>query len=506
MSAEIYSNLNPKIAQHLDARLTTVSNIASLPDPTIPANFLYEGALAYVAGTVKTYYKCVLNTLSTALEWQPFETADLVIGFINITPGTTVLDLSLTSVPISNCYAVEINIVGGTSATLQSIVGIPGSDRLMTFFVKNGQEVIFKHTNYDVASTDQIVLEVGFDMTIKGRIIGNDSLTLKKHGVVNCQWDATQFAKTTEWLQNLLSQTIVNNLTTNDANLPLSAAQGFVLNNLLGGKQQVLIPGNSISLVPGLLSTTISVLPKDWVLVSIPASPNQLTNTLPFITSNIGTSTPVNYYRYVDLRNLPWQSGGNRGLWLLPPGKTPTTSADWVLIDEGKKNTWAGSYTVANQASLASALISNRYYPRIILNSLIGSNNIITNSDGPANEKISIQFPELRSLYKIEYDYILTVSDITSRQFAVDITFTNGVQNAATPLTSGTLQRTIPGSESGGNVSGRQVRLSGSFLLAVASVSNVNDAFNLGIRELTNNFANTSLAATNSSVQISKIG
>ena len=132
MSVEIYNNFSPKIAQHIDSRFQTVTSVGALPDPTVAANFIYEGAIAYVSGTVNIFYKCVDNGVS--LEWQPFLDDDLVIGDINITPATSVLDLSLVSPAIASCYAVRINIVGGTSATIQSITNMPGNDTPITFY------------------------------------------------------------------------------------------------------------------------------------------------------------------------------------------------------------------------------------------------------------------------------------------------------------------------------------------------------------------------------------
>lgn len=505
MSVELYGNFYPKLAKHIDERLVTVTSVAALPDPTVPANFLYEGALAYVSGTVDAYYKCVLNLAGTALEWQPLTSNPLVIGSINITPGTTVLDLNMVAPAISACYAVEISIVGGVAATIQSIVGLPANDTAITFYVKDGQQVTFKHTDYDVASTDQIVLEVGFDMVVKGRLIGNESLTLKKHGVANCQWDATQFTKSSEWIQGLLSQTVVDNLTTTDAALPLSANQGVILSNMLSGKQQALSQGNNISLTPGLTQTVISVIPFDWIPVVIPASPTQSTNTLSFITSNFPSPPPTNTYRYVDLRSLPWQSGSNRGLWLLPPGKNGANAASWVNIELGIPVKWSSMFKIAPNSNLATSLISNRFYPAVDINSAVGSYTLLFNTDGPSSEKVSVRFPELFSTFVVTYDFILTVNDVTGRQFFVDFFTTNGVQGASTPISGGTLRRVTPGAESVASVSGRHVRLQGSFTMSTSSTANVSDTFNLSIRELTNNFANVTLEPNNSIIQIDKV-
>ena len=505
MSVEIYDNLDPKIAQHIDARLKTVPSVANLPDPNVISNFLYEGAIAYVGGSVKAHYKCVWNSGNTALEWVSYNLDALVIGAINITPGTTVLNLSSVNPSISNCYAVEVNIVGGASATIQSIVGIPGSDTLITFYVKQGQQLVFKHTNYDTASTDQIVLENGFDMTLKGRLIGNESLTLKKHGIANCQWDATQFVKSTEWIQNLLSQNVIDNLTTQNANLPLSANQGYVLNQALNTKQQLLAAGNNIQLVPGVNDTTVNVIPKDWVHVVIPASPAYNATTLLFIASQFPNPAATLTYRYTDLRQLPIQAGGNRGLWLLPPGKAGNVQANWVNLEAATPNTWSGMFEYVAQPAISTTVIANRYYPRIASVTGIGGAQLNFNSDGPPNEHVSTNFLQPRSLYEVAFEIVLTIQDATTRQFFAELWVTNGLQSASNPILTGTLKRTVPGLETGSTASGRQIMFIGTYLISTPIFVGTDNTFTVAIREQSNNFANVALAATNSLVHIKKL-
>ena len=503
MSVEIYGNFNPKIAQHIDARLKSVASVSALPDPTIPANFLYEGALAYVAGSIKKYYKCVQNITSTGLEWKPFDPTTLGIGTVNITPGTTVLDLNSVSPSITDCYAVVINIVGGSSATLQAITNFPGSDKLITFYTSVGQQITFKHTNYDVATTDQIVLEVGFDMTIKGRTIGNESLTLKRHGIANCQWDATQFMKSTEWIQNLLSMTVVDNLTTTNTSLPLSANQGYILNNLLANKQQILSSGNSIQLTAGPSSTLIEVIPKDWVNTIIPASPSVSVATATFIASNMPAGT-TNYYRYVDLRLLSYNSGGNRGFWLLPPGKNPQSSANWINIEAGKPSVWSGQWKYTNDTNLLTSVVANKYYPRIDTTSFVGSAVVNTNTDGSPTQKVSIQFPELRSTFKVDFSIILIMGDAVQRSFKAEFYTTNGLQFASNPINTGTLRRIVPHAQGMPPASNTQLIITGSYLVTTGPASNSNDTFTIALTEAANNFANITLS-NNSLLNITKI-
>jgi hypothetical protein len=248
MSVNLIDNFNPKIAKHLDQRLNPVDTFADLLDPTVAANFLYEGAHAYVKD-VKKFYKVDDN--GSALEWVLVDPEDLVIGTINITSSTFILDMSLVTPDIADCYAVQVNIVGsGTSATIQAITNFPTGDKLITFYIQSGKTVTFKHFDYDVATSDQIVLENGFDITVTGRDIGNESVTFKKHGVAVCQWDATQFMKASEWAQNLLSVTIYDGLDSTSTIMALSANQGKVLSDALDLKQDILFAGEKVELLP----------------------------------------------------------------------------------------------------------------------------------------------------------------------------------------------------------------------------------------------------------------
>ena len=333
MSVEIYNNFTPNIAQHIDARLATVTTVAGLPDPTVAANFIYEGAVAYVAGVINAHYKCVWNITSSLLEWVVYDVGDLVIGSLNITTATSTLDLSLVTPDITGCYAVLVNIVGGVSATIQSITNMPAADKQITFYVTAGQELDFVHFDYDVAASDQVVLENGFDMNIKGRIIGNESLTLKKHGTALCQWDATQFMKSTEWLQNLLNISIVDNLISTNTDKALSANQGRVLKDLVDTKQNTLTPGEKISLVPGGTPTSPAVInhiARTWVNVT-PISSTNIPD-IPTLQSLLVAITGVSEeYRYVDARGLG--SNPNTGLWMLSPKKDPSLIANWIMLD-----------------------------------------------------------------------------------------------------------------------------------------------------------------------------
>jgi hypothetical protein len=300
MSVNTIDNLNPKIAKHLDERLKTVSTFSSLPDPTVAANFLYVGAQAYVQDVDK-YYKVIDN--GSEYEWVLVNPEDLVIGTLNITSSTFVLDMSLVTPDISDCYAVQINIIGsGTSATIQAITNFPASDKLVTFYTQSGKTITFKHFDYDVATSDQIVLENGFDITISGRDIGNESVTFKKHGIAICQWDATQFMKASEWAQNLLSVAIYDGLDSTSTIMALSANQGKVLSDALALKQDILAAGEKIELLPDNPSpgiTTINAVARTWNNTLTPTAVGDITAFLTGLYSG-AISTE---YRYVDLRN-----------------------------------------------------------------------------------------------------------------------------------------------------------------------------------------------------------
>lgn len=503
MSVEIYNNIHPKIAKHIDERFKTVAAVTALPDPTIATNFIYEGAIAYVAGTVKKYYKCVMNSTNTALEWQPFNPDELVIGVINIIPGTTVLDLSMVSPVIAKCYAVKINIVGGTSATIQAITNFPGSDKLITFTVTAGQQVTFKHNDYDVATTGQIVLEVGFDITIKGRLIGDESLTLKQHGVALCQWDATQFMKPTEWAQNLLSIAVADNLTTTSITTALSANQGVILNNKINTKQDQLIAGEKIQLIPGTNNATINALVRDWSQVILTTSPSFSVQTAIYLAAQgISTSTE---HLYADLRSLPSQAGGNRGMWMCPPKKDPSVASNWIMIDGPTRSTSHVQYNYTYDTDPSTGLISNMYYPRINTASQVGDNlDLDFNPDGPATEKVSCAFNKV-GLYHLVFDITMLIAGtVPLRNYIGRINVTNGVQLSTNPINGGNYKKYIPAIHPDASIADKYVHLHTEFTIEVLTVGS-NNGFTFNINETTgNNWTGVSLLTQNT-LQITKI-
>jgi len=247
MATQIINNFDPRKATHIDERLSSVNAVTDLSDPTDPTNFLYEGAMVFVI-TENADYR--VENVFGILTWVIQENASLVMGTLNILSSTTVLDMSLVTPAIGSCYAVEIIIISaGNSANIQSITNFPIDDKQITFYVENGKQVTFNHVDYDAATTDQIVLEDGFPMTLTGRTVGDESLTLKKHGVCVCQWDATQFMKASEWAQNLLSIAIYDDLDSTSTTEALSANQGRVLNEKINAKQDQLIEGTKIEIM-----------------------------------------------------------------------------------------------------------------------------------------------------------------------------------------------------------------------------------------------------------------
>jgi hypothetical protein len=443
---EIYDNINAKKAQNLDAKLQTVATVALLPDPTVVANFIYEGAICYVAGVIDKHYKCVMNSDGTALEWVVLDPADLVIGTINITPGTSVLDLSIVSPAIALCYAVNINVVGGTSATIQSVLNMPGNDKLITFQVTTGQQIKFKHFDYDVATSNQIVMEVGFDKIIEGRTIGNESLTLKQHGVALAQWDATQFMKASEWAQNLLSIGLADNLTSTSTTTALTANQGRVLNNLVATKQNLLTAGQKIQLVPGTNPTdptVINALPRDWAAWSgiVPITTTNVNVLAWLVTLFTGTTLSVSEeYRFVDLRTVAARP--DMGLWMIPPGHDATLGANWIQLD-APRNESSIKYSYNLEANMGTALTGGQYYFKMNPGSSVGTDiGVIWNTDGSTSIATTFGFSGI-GIYEIEIDMELSIAQANAAnlaQYDINLYETNGPQLSTAPTTGGSIK------------------------------------------------------------------
>lgn len=483
---EIYNNFDPKIAKALDKRLDPVNTIGDLPDPLVASNFLYEGIKVYVSSEGKDYR---LKNISSVLQWVVADFTDLVVGTVNLTNGTTVLDLSLVTPSINLCDTVLINIIGGTSMTLQSILNFPNDDRPISFRVEAGKQVTFKHIDYDIATTGQIVLETGFDTTITGRAIGDEELILKKNGIAVCQWGAIQFMKASEWLTALLNVAIVDNLTTQDSNKALSAKQGYVLDQKINTKQQILQAGRKVQLVPGTTNTIINVIPESWVPLVFPSSPSASIATLTYLVQQATALvlTAIDNYRVVDLRSNPPQAGGNRGLWIVPPNLNPQSSASWICLDKETGYTGVAQYKYVDEGASGTY-----FFPRIKTDTLVGDDLFLNfNTDGAATSKVSVGF-SLTGLYEISIDLTMNYSPaVGNKNLNGELYITNGVQLAANPINTGVVVKKVPGNHSSVVSSQRIAQFTVTYLLNVTAIA-TSSGFTFRLEESSNNWTDLS--------------
>jgi len=442
MSTEIYNNFSPKIAAHLDQRLAPVATAANLPDSTVAANFMFDGALVYVIDE-KTHYKLDLTTHT----WSKVVTEDLQIGVLNILNSSTTLDLSLVSPAIELCGGVLINITGGNSATIQSFTNFP-SDKKITFFAESGKVVNFVHTDYDVASVGQIVTEVGFNFALTGRLIGNDEVTFVKQDVAICQHSATQFMKSTQWAQNLLSIAIEDNLTSTSTSKALSVNQGRVLDGKIANKQDKLTAGKRISIT----GNVIDVAPALWKSLSNTASSGLIDYAAlqAFLTGFITTVDPIDY-RYIDLTytNTFYP---NWGVYCIPPGADPTVFGNWVKMSGEQRTVRHMSMGFRADGSLGASLTANKFFVRMLLNGKKGDTlmPMSFNTDGDPVYKVSAGFTST-GIYNIKGSVILkttTASEvILPTQDILDniaklnlvVYVTDGVQSVALPSNTGVI-------------------------------------------------------------------
>tara|TARA_R110002073_G_scaffold2605_1_gene16948 strand:+ start:2371 stop:3873 length:1503 start_codon:yes stop_codon:yes gene_type:complete len=434
MSVEIHNNFNPKKSEHLDGRLVSVDTFTSLPDPTVAGNFLYLGALAYVKD-VNSHYR--IELVSSVSTWVKYDSAGYVEGTINIVSGNPILDLSLTTPDISTCTSVRVNVVGGTSTTVQTVTNLP-EGAPVTLLSAVGHSVTYTHTDYDSVSVGSIVLEVGFDMTVIGRVVGDESLSLKKQGTVVCQWDSTQFMKSSEWASSLVSIAIEDTLSSTSTSTALSSNQGRILDGKISSKQDILTAGAGISLSTGNVISSIS---DSWVN-STPSSSSAgtITDVATFLVGLFSAS--VSNYRYVDLRVLG--SNPNLGLWMLPPSLDPTVNGNWINIDLADNSKKVATYKLAADGSVNSSIIGSvNYHAQITPSTLLGDNIGITfNSDGLADNKVSFAVPTVGT-YNIKAEVTLSVTSATSLSdvpsFDALLYQTAGVQSVSTPSSGGTV-------------------------------------------------------------------
>lgn len=428
MATEIYDNLNLKKASHQDARLITVATYANLPNPNTSSNFIYEGAKIYVTDEATNYQAQIITGIT--LGWVNIggiTSTPLVQGTITLIPSTINLDLSLVSPAIALCDNVLIKIQGGTTVTLNSITNwptvTPGIFKAITFYSDSGKEVTYTHKDYDIASAGNIILEDGFDMTIAGRTIANESLTLVKQDVVFCQWSATQFLKNGDLLTNLLSALIIDNtLTSTSTTKALSAFQGKILKDLVDSKQPTLGAGDFIDIT----SNVIKTLPRDWEdwtpVVGTSVNPSV---TIPTVFSSWRVNKS---YYYID-----WRSIGN-SLWLLPPGRTPGDFTHWIEIDKPQSATQKIRYRLAQNAS--PTLVGTSHQVKFLINDSVGTmTGINFNSDGSSTEKVAFTLPVGRYEIKARVTFTATLP----QNYVLYLMNTNGLGSFVTGLPAGSV-------------------------------------------------------------------
>jgi hypothetical protein len=338
MAIETNNNYDLKKAASLDARLNSVETANDLISPTAVGSFLYEGATVYVKSE-KANYRVEKNS-SNVLVWVKQTTENLVLGVITITASTTQLDLSTCTPSIDKCFAVRIDISGGTTATLQTIINSSTKEEIM-FYVKTNQSVTFKHTDYDVANNGVIILEDGLDITITGRTVGNEMLWLQKQSTVFAQKGAVQYLKTNEWVSQALSILVEDNLYSNAVNRALSARQGKVLDETKQNKiifdQNTLLEYNETSKILYKLPNTYERINITWNNTLLGNLYNFAFNVPGFLVS-IAAPQYHNKDRYVDLNFSSTGSNSlqpiNFGIWVLPANADKNLTSSWFNVQK----------------------------------------------------------------------------------------------------------------------------------------------------------------------------
>jgi len=411
MAVEIYDNLDVKKASHLDERLVSVSTASSLPDPTVASNFIYEGAIAYVVDE-NAHYRCEdVSSVLTWVYWMGSGANDLVVGSMTILPTDTVLDLSAVTPSVDQCYAVEVSITdtggGQTSAAISSITNFPsGTDRLLTFKVENGKQLTFVHNDYATATANEIVIEDGYDMTLTGRVIGNETLTLKAHGTAFAQWDAVQFVTASEWLTAISTGLVVDNLTTQDGASALSANQGYILAQMMDEKQQVLSAGDNITLIPGSNSTEIQADPWEWVSTIYGTTVTDLDSALIWLSTNPFGTSAQNYYRIVG------RSERAAPTLMLPPRKDPTVLGNWRILSEGVSQVKHAYFKPGNQSLDADLVLSNQHFVTYHTSDYVGdwmSHSYDAGSPGTAAKAMILP----NGLYEVKIHLVVLTTDLS---------------------------------------------------------------------------------------------
>lgn len=344
MPAEIYNDFDLKKASPLDSRLAPLSLIADLPNPMTPSNFLFLGATIYVEEDNSNYRVEEDPSNPGILIWVKQSSAGLVTGTLNITPLTTNLDLNLVSPDISLCDSVLVNIVGGTTALVDVITNFPANVKL-TFFTGVGQTLTFNHTDYTSANTGKIVLEDGFDMNLKGRTVGNESLTLEKQDTAIVQVSATQFIKTADWVSTVLSLVVEDSLTSTSINTALSANQGKILNDTKQNNLTV-TPDERIDLTNDIITIkpySKNEIPLIWSNADISSAAADMPAFLASLYAGGFGAIAYNIQhedRYVNAtveKGLSLNKPLDFGKWLLPAGLASDVESNWFNIEQPTK-------------------------------------------------------------------------------------------------------------------------------------------------------------------------
>ena len=496
--SEIYDDLNPKIAKTLDSRLATAATAASLLDPLAPSNFLYEGAVAYVSDEKVNY---MVEIVGGVLSWVKQGDTSLVRGAITYDPTYTTMDLSVVVPDISTCYAVDVTIKGSSaSANIGAFTNFPGDDKTIEFKVEGGKSLTFIHSEYSSVGIGSIVLEDGFNMTIKGRSVGNESVTFEKNGVAVVQRSAVQFMKRNDWVQDLLEGTIIDNLTSTSASESLSANQGRVLASSIAGKQDKLTPSNNINIT----GDVIKGVPNPWVILSSPTS--SIVSAEAFIIDTYG-SLNINYsnFQVLDLSSV---AGVDYGKWFLPPGADPALITRWIQYDRPNPSTGYAEYTYNASATLAGDVVGTSYHPRLLVDSRVGDDLDVTfNTDGVTNQKVSMEFLQ-PGLYTIKSTLAISGIDAATHssiaKMRAEITVTDGTQLQNSPALGGTVISSIPYHWVNFTEVGAQTVYEVVEATIEISTIGVNNAVTLSINNQGESFVGIELPQNNSVLRITK--
>jgi uncharacterized protein (TIGR02145 family) len=320
-ATEIYNNFNLKAKKALDAKLTPVSNVAALADPNVASNFLYEGATVWVISEKRAY---VVENQSETLVWVPTTSGDKVLGQINLLSTSTHLDLSVSQPAIENCWGVVINIVGVDAPILSTVENIPAGE-LITLFAQAGRSLTVKHTEIEDANPNDIVLELGANMILRGRSVATERLILFNDNGVNTQYGAVQFAKLddfTSLIGQAFTTQVIDNLTTASSTLALSARMGVTLKALVDTKNPILIPGLGLGKTPNINGTETLNLNLNYYTQN-PAPGQAVPNIDSYLT---GRSLSNTHNQIINLTAF------GQGSYLLPRGADPANISSWITL------------------------------------------------------------------------------------------------------------------------------------------------------------------------------